>query len=91
MFSQIQSAILKFHCQRKLDNSAAMFYREEDIAAMVYPWSRWSSSVASKHLDETWIASMKDLLTNYADTIVSNIIQSYGAAAEQTQENDTDR
>ena len=33
--------------------------------------------MASKHLDETWIASMKDLLTNYADTIVSNIIQSY--------------
>ena len=35
--------------------------------------------MASKHLDETWIASMKDLMTNYADTIVSNIVESYGA------------
>ena len=69
-----------------------MFYREKDIASMVYPWSRWSNSEANKYLDETWIASMKDLLTNYADTIVSNIIHSYGADddAEPTPP-DTDR
>ena len=95
LFSQIQRTILKFHYQRKLDDAPAMYYRQGDIASMVYPWSRWSSSPASKHLDETWIASMKDLMTNYADTIVSNIVESYGAeeGGEKSKPpgNDTDR
>ena len=89
LFSQIHQTILHFHPLRKEDNTIPMMqYTEDDIAGMVYPWSRWKNTEATKYLDENWINSKKDLLLQYADTIVTYILESYGAKDDNDEDGD---